>query len=373
VKKNIILAITLLILGIQNMYPNNYIEISLLTCSSGQDTYESWGHSAIRVVDYDNSSDITYNFGCFDFDTQNFYLKFIQGKLKYHLGIQNTATFIDDYIMEGRQVFEQKLNLSDDCEKRIIDKLKYLYKPENRYYYYKFVDNNCTTALRDLILSNVNTDFNNKLINKTSRILISEYLSEQLWTRLGMNLILGSQVDRRIDIYKSMFLPDYLSSELSKVKENGKNLVINERTHNLTKKNTTNYPFLLNPSFVLSVLALFVLLYKSSKFQGIIFILVGIIGILLFSITIFAQHLELKNNFNLFWCNPLYFISAIFLFAKTKVKLQMYLSILLMTSTIGMIVIWIWNIQSFENGFLPIVIILSIYNFRIIKTGYNSV
>jgi len=358
-------------LGIQKVYPNNNIEISLLTCSSGQESSESWGHSALRVIDYDNSTDITYNFGLYDFNAPNFYLKFIQGKLRYQLGIQNTEAFFDYYISEGRHVVEQKLNLSDESEKKIIDKLKYLYKPENRFYYYKFVGNNCTTALRDLIFSNVNTDFNNKLINKTSRIIISEYFTEQLWTKFGLNLILGYSVDKRIEIYKSMFLPDYLSGELRKVKVNGKNLVINEKTYNFSKKNATNYPFLLNPTFVLSVLALFVLLYKSSKFQGLIFIIVGLFGLLVFSITIFTEHQELKNNFNLFWCNPLHLISAVFLFAKTKIKLQMYLSILLMTLIIGMIVIWIWNIQSFENGFLPIVLILSIYNFRIIKTGYN--
>ena len=97
-KRNIILTLTLLIFGIQNVYPDNNFEISLLTCSSGQESYESWGHSAIRVIDYDNSTDITYNFGVFNFNTPNFYLKFIQGKLKYKLGIHSTNAFIDSYI-----------------------------------------------------------------------------------------------------------------------------------------------------------------------------------------------------------------------------------------------------------------------------------
>ena len=343
-----------------------------MTCSGGQESSESWGHSAIRIIDHYNFADVTYNFGVFDPNTPNFYLEFIQGKLKYQLAIRHTNDFINSYVSEGRQVIEQKLNLSDECEKRIIEKLVNLYRPENRFYYYNFVDKNCTTALRDLIFGNVNTDFNNKLINETYRILISEYFTEQLWTKFGMNLILGSKVDRRIDIYESMFLPDYLYRESSKVKVNGKSLVINEKTYNFTKKNATNYPFLLNPTFVLSVLALFVLLYKSSKFQSLIFIIVGLIGLLVLSITIFTEHQELRNNFNLFWCNPLYLISAIFLFTKTKIKLQMYMSILLLILIVGMIVIWIWNLQSFENGFLPIVLILSIYNFRIIKTGYNT-
>ncbi|MBK7525002.1 MAG: DUF4105 domain-containing protein [Saprospiraceae bacterium] len=74
---------------------------------SGQESYESWGHSAIRIIDDDNSCDITYNFGLFNFNAPNFYLKFIQGKLKYQLGIQNTNDFINSYLREDRQVVEQ--------------------------------------------------------------------------------------------------------------------------------------------------------------------------------------------------------------------------------------------------------------------------
>ena len=38
-----------------------------------------------------------------------------------------------------------------------------------------------------------------------------------------------------------------------------------------------------------------------------------------------------------------------------------------------MIIIWIAKIQSWEIAFFPIVLILSIYNIRIIKTGYNKI
>ena len=266
----------------------------------------------------------------------------------------------------------QKLNLSDECEKRMIEKLEYLYKPENRFYDYNFVDKNCTTELRDLIFSNINTDFNNKPTSKTARILISEYLTEQPWTKFGMNLIMGSKVDRGIDIYKSMFLPDYLSIELRKVRVNGKSLVLNEKIYNFKKTSDKKHPFLLDPTFIFSVLAFFVLFYKSSNLQGMIFMLVGIIGLLVLSISVFSQHPELKNNFNLLWCNPLYLVSAFFLLTKSNIKLQMYLSFLLLSLTIGIVVVWIWNLQSFEKGFLPIALILTIYNLRIVKTGYNE-
>jgi hypothetical protein len=371
-KRDIILTLTLIILGIQSVYPNNNIGISLLTCSRGQESYESWGHSAIRIIDYDNSYDVTYNFGLFNFNAPNFYLKFIKGKLKYQLGIQNTNDFINSYISEDRQVVEQKLNLSAESEKRIIERLEKLYKPENRFYYYNFIGKNCTTELRDLIFSNVNTDINNKPTCKSARILISEYLTGQPWSKFGINLIMGSKVDGGIDVYNSMFLPDYLSIELSKVNVNGKSLVLNEKIFNLKKTSDKKQPFLLDPTFIFIVLAFVVLFNKSSKFQGMIFILMGIIGLLVMSISVFSQHLELKNNFNLLWCNPLYLISAIFLITKSNIKLQMYLSFLMLSLIIGTVFVWIGKLQSFENGFLPIALILTIYNLRIVKTGYNN-
>ncbi|MBK6565927.1 MAG: DUF4105 domain-containing protein [Saprospiraceae bacterium] len=370
-KRDIILTLTLIILGLQSIYPNNNIRISLLTCSSGQESYESWGHSAIRIIDDDNSCDITYNFGLFNFNAPNFYLKFIQGKLKYQLGIQNTNDFINSYLREDRQVVEQKLNISAESKKRIIEKLENLYKPENRFYYYNFVGKNCTTELRDLIFSNVNTDFNNKPTSKSARIIISEYLTGQPWTKFGINLIMGSKVDRGINTYNSMFLPDYLSIELGKINYNGKSLVLNEELFNLKKTSYKKQPFLLDPTFIFIVLAFVVLFNTSSKLQVMIFILMGIIGLLVMSISVFSHHLELKNNFNLLWCNPLYLISAILLITKSHIKVQMYLSILLLSLIISTVIVWIAELQSFENGFLPIALILIIYNLRIVKTGLN--
>lgn len=366
-KRHVIILGLFLLIGL-HAYSDNQIEISLLTCSSGSESFTAWGHSAIRVIDKKQSIDIVYNFGLFDFDTPNFYLKFVKGKLKYKLGIHSTNRFFRTYFSENRQIIEQKLNLSDEDEIRIISKLEYLYKPENRYYYYDFSKKNCTSELRDLIFNNVETDFQNQNINKTYRIQINEYLTDKLWLKFGMNLIFGTGVDKKIDNYESMFLPDYLYWGLNNIKVNNKKLVSSETTFNKVEKNKSNYPFLLNPIFLFSVLLIIVLIYKSSKIQVPIFLITGITGLLILIVWLLTEHDELKNNFNLLWCNPLYLAIA-FSQIKNNVKLKMYLSIILQAMLIGVVVIWLSQIQSFEIGFLPIVMILSIYNIRIIKAG----
>jgi hypothetical protein len=367
-KNHLIILAIFLLLGLQYVYPNNQIEISLLTCSSGSESFSSWGHSAIRVIDKEQAIDIVYNFGLFDFDTPNFYLKFVKGKLKYKLGIHSTNRFFRTYFREDRQIIEQKLNLSDENEIKIIGRLEYLYRPENRYYYYEFSKKNCTSELRDLIFNNTETDLKKKKTNKTYRILINEFLTNRLWLKFGMNLIFGAGVDKKIDNYESMFLPDYLYWGLNNIKINNKKLVSNETTFNKVEKSKSNYPFLLNPILLFSILLIIVLIYKSSKIQLPIFLITGITGLLILIVWLLTEHDELKNNFNLLWCNPLYLAIA-FSQIKNNVKLKMYLSIILQAMLIGVIVIWLSRVQSFEIGFLPIVMILSIYNIRIIKAG----
>lgn len=345
-------------------YSSEHIEISLLTCSSGSESFTTWGHSALRIVNNKNKIDVVYNFGLFDFNTPNFYSKFIQGKLKYKLGIHSTDRFFRSYLSDNRQIIEQKLDLSDEDEIKIIQRLEYLYQPENRYYYYDFLRKNCTSELRDLIFENIETDFHDKNTNKTYRDQLNEFMTNKPWLKLGINLIFGMSVDKEVTKFQSMFLPDYLCWELSDVKVSGKELVYSQQIFNEVEDENLSYPILLNPILIFSVLLLIVLIIKSSKIQLPIFILTGLLGLLIISVWLITEHSELKGNFNLLWCNPLYLI---FLFPLKNNKFKLYLSIVLQTMIIGIIIVWISNIQSFEFAFIPVVLILSIYNIRTIK------
>ena len=89
----------------------------------------------------------------FDFDTPNFLLKFIKGELDYRLGIQDFESMLISYERDQRQVIEQKLHFSDTQAQEFLDKLKFAYRPENRYYRYGFLHRNCSTELRELIFN----------------------------------------------------------------------------------------------------------------------------------------------------------------------------------------------------------------------------
>src|SRR3979411_1847859 len=53
--------------------------ISLVTYSPGEELYTIFGHSAIRILDEDSGFDRLYNYGTFDFNAPDFYLRFFRG------------------------------------------------------------------------------------------------------------------------------------------------------------------------------------------------------------------------------------------------------------------------------------------------------
>lgn len=55
-------------------------EIYLLTCSPGQEVWAHYGHTGIRVLDPPTRRDVVFNYGIFDFNSDNFLWNFVRGK-----------------------------------------------------------------------------------------------------------------------------------------------------------------------------------------------------------------------------------------------------------------------------------------------------
>ena len=119
-------------------------ELSLITVYPGNAIYSAFGHTAFRYVDEDNDIDILYNFGTFDFQDPEFVPKFVHGQLDYFLGVVKfRRTFKNYTLLENRSVVEQKLNLTPEEIARIYAFLAENAMPENRYYKYDFIKDNC--------------------------------------------------------------------------------------------------------------------------------------------------------------------------------------------------------------------------------------
>src|SRR5689334_11939395 len=80
------------------------LRISLLTCGQGEEIYTTFGHTALRITDKKNNTDLVYNYGTFDFDAPNFIYNFVKGKLNYFVSVSTFDEFMYEYYMEKRNV-----------------------------------------------------------------------------------------------------------------------------------------------------------------------------------------------------------------------------------------------------------------------------
>ena len=345
-------------------FANDSLQISILTCSPGQELYAIFGHSSIRVVDKEKGTDEVYNFGIFDFDTPNFALKFLRGDLKYKLGIQQIGYFINSYSSDGRLVTEQVLDLTEEQEKAIVSELKRLYQPENRYYYYLFQKKNCSTELRDL-LADVGVGFSDEKLEASSRMLINTYLTEKPWLKLGVNMIMGKATDQKLTRSQSVFLPDYLKKEVDSASSMGTKLVAFEQNLNaIPTESKTNLSKVFSPLLIFSLLMLICFFWLPKPTKILFCFLIGLVGLFIAALWLFSGHPELRSNLNIFWCNPLYLL---YIPLMIKNKTSRTLPLILLATLTCSVLIWIFRLQVFEISVAPVFVILGLINFKELK------
>ena len=140
-------------------------EVSIITCGTGSEIYSLFGHTAIRIRDTENRIDEVYNYGTFDFDTPNFYLKFVKGDLQYLETSCTFEEFFQEYLYEKRSVAEQVLNISTTQKQALFDYLNASLQSEERFYTYKFIDKNCTT----MVINAINKILGKEVIVKNTK------------------------------------------------------------------------------------------------------------------------------------------------------------------------------------------------------------
>jgi len=347
---------------------SSHIRISLLTCAPGDELYSTFGHSAIRVVDSSSVTDIVYNYGTFNFDDKNFYLKFIRGKLLYYVSIENFEDFKYDYQTANRGIIEQVLNFSADEKIKIEEGLINNLKEENKYYKYDFFFDNCTTRLRDIIENNKYPHPIFKYVmpaGSTFRNAIYQYLDEgdESWSKLGIDLFLGVKTDAVMTARQSQFLPDNLMKSLDSV--NNDHLVMSKSNLFPVNENKNSSSFF-SPFFLFtSVLIIIILLsfYKNNfvqkflqGFDGIFFFLTGLLGIIMILMWTATDHVLCRDNFNLLWAWPTHSIIAFFIASKKNWVKKYHLFTVIALS----ILLLIWNFlpQQLNSSLILIVLLL---------------
>lgn len=351
------------------------LRISLLTCTPGADLNETFGHSAFRVIDSNSVTDHVYNYGTFPFYEKGFYVKFIRGKLRYSVEVEQFNDFMQSYLFQNRGITEQVLNLSDSERVAVYHYLLENIKEENKYYQYDFFLDNCTTRLRDIIKKYHNPTPVLPAVMPTSftfRNAIHKYLDDnnQYWSKLGIDILLGARTDAIMTAEQQEFLPDNLMHAL-------------DSTTNTKVVSTSQQLYIFNPAknkisfftplFLSSVIFLFFVTLSLLKnnfarkllkfFDVLLFVLVGTLGFLLIFMWFGTDHIMTKNNYNLLWASPLFIIYAFIINKKTTQAKR--ISFFVCTYLVLILCSWFFLPQLMNNALLPIVVLLAWRSSRI--------
>ena len=342
-------------------------QISILTVGPGIDLVDAFGHTGIRVIDKKNNLDLVFNFGIYDYNAPNFYSNFFRGRPVFSLGINRFNDFFDSYVKQNRKVYEQIIKISNDRKKIIVESLIKNSQEENKYYIYEYFEDNCSTRVADIFINEIG-EFKVDLNKKTKfsyRELIHSKIGNNSIGSLGIDLCLGSKIDKKITTRQTFFLPEKLKEFLDIIEDNNPNLVETKLLYSPNYTHSYKQQNILKPIWVSLFISIIIIWltfkdFKRKKQTKILDFLIlttlSVIGMLIGYLWIFSNHSNGAMNLNILWANPLSFILIFHFFSNKKSKLtRLFLSFLII-SIFVVIVFWVFQLQIFNLSIIPLLI-----------------
>ncbi|WP_144439094.1 DUF4105 domain-containing protein [Lutibacter profundi] len=358
--------------------------VSVITCGPGSELYTAFGHSAFRVYDPVLGIDKAYNYGTFNFNAPNFYLNFAKGKLIYQLSVTNFNRFLRIYQYENRWVKTQELAINTSEVQAIFNFLENNAKPQNKYYQYDFFYNNCSTKIEEIvkIILKEKVSFSNSHLtsNKTHRDLIADYTKNFKWSKFGIDLALGSVIDKKATKDEYKFLPDYIFKAFENAtitSVNGKKQPLVKKTRLILSEKKIKAPYNLfspfNTILLISLLILFIS-YRNythntrTKFiDFILYFVTGIIGVVVLLLWFATSHTATYKNLNFLWAFAPNLIVAFILLKNRVPKWIIIYNKILLLLIASTLIIWILKIQVFNIAIIPFLVALIIRYSYLIK------
>ena len=363
-------------------------EISVLTMGPGKEIYLAFGHSAFRVKDPVLDIDWVFNYGTFSLEDPLFIPRFVQGELNYMLSRQSFEDYLAfDKRTQNREWIEQTLNLDQDQKNAMVKFLINNARDENKYYLYDFIADNCSTRIKDALISVLGTKltFDQGVIpGKTYRQMLDEWDSGRPLYQFLFYLSVGQAADQVVIPTRADWLPYNLLSILegAKLEVDGKQepLVLS-KSWIYTPIVPSNYdePWS-NPAYLLWALsALVIFLTLRTSFHKprslpstwsrwgdfILFLLLGICGAIIFYLEFFSLHSAVKGNLNLVWLWPTHLVAAIFLLRKKRPTWTRWYFLVTAIGALGVLLLWPFWPQSLLLSFIPVLLMI------IIRSGYH--
>ena len=303
------------------------IDISLLTCGPGNESYSYYGHTAIRIHDKHDQRDVVVNYGMFSFEQEHFVWRFIFGLTDYQMGMVSFVDFMKEYEAEGRWVQEQLLNLTPKEKEDIVMAILENSLPENVVYRYNIFYDNCTTRARDMIVKHLKGKVKYTDIDRgepTYRQLVHQWTAYHPWTCFGNDLLLGVKADTKTTQAEQQFLPVNLYEDFAKAVVIGADrkqrpLVASEvilipEMGITPSSGITPRACLWTLALLLVVLTLVELYFKKDYWwvDALLFLVLGLAGVILTAM-IFSQHPTVSLNLQILMLNPLALVGLVWM------------------------------------------------------------
>lgn len=351
-------------------------EISVLTCSPGDQIYSIFGHTAVRVCNKNIGLDAVVNYGLFDFDQESFVYRFVKGETDYLCGVENYGNFIYSYALRGSGVKATVLDLTDTEKERFIRNLTNDLRPENREYRYNFAFNNCATKIRDIVNFAYSGKYESLQPSEyTFREVIGHYAENYPWYMFSFDVCLGGKdYNTLMTPEEAQFLPEYLDDALNNsiINRDGEEIKPKTRKEihlapaDITIEKTIFTPFV--AACILLVLSICNLVFgkrfgkglriASNIYSGTIFFTYTLIGLLVTFLVFFSEHPFTTWNMNLCIFNPLIAIPFVGLFIKNKSIFFKIINTALVLLAV-LFILYALIFWSFTNhAFIPLAIVL---------------
>ena len=363
------------------------IVVSLLTAWPGPEVYQLCGHSAIRIRGAEVDS--VWNYGVFDFDEPNFVYRFVKGETDYMLVGYPTMWFMPEYLSEGRKVLEQDLNLTQDEAWKLRSLLQTEALPQNRTYRYNYVNDNCATRITDRLAqaTDARLIFPDTIAYGTFRREMRAFHRDYPWYQFGIDLALGSGLDRELRANEEMFVPTVMSDRYAgAMLSDGRRLVSDTRQLMPDSGHATlpATPWYLTPNFWSAIC--FILMAAFSVFMAwkrrilrwlycLWFAIIGLGGCIIAFLVFASDHEATSPNMLLLWLNPLQLIVVVCVWwprAHWPVNIMAWYNIVVLGI---LLIIWPFQLQSANTAFFPLMgatLALSIvYAILDYKQSYN--
>lgn len=302
-------------------------EAWLVTFGPGDIYWERFGHNAIWLREPATGLDHTFNFGYFDFDQENFFLRFMRGRMLYFSVAQPAVREFEFYQQANRSIRLQKIRLTPLQYQNLRDYLLTEVMPENRDYRYDYYLNNCSTRIRDAL--DIALD---GALSARTKVIPAELnfrdqtrrlTQMQFWYYLGLELGLGLPVDQTVTRWDEMFVPMVVADEVAAMSSvialSGDPLI---EVDKLLFESTALMPAVTPASiwyrYLLLGLLIVAVAWLSSRFMPPVWV-VGLChswvllsvtgGLVLAALWLLTDHEVTRPNANLLLLNPLFLLA----------------------------------------------------------------